>query len=33
VSAPLNLVNLEAVSKAYGTTALLDGVSLGVAAG
>lgn len=28
-----NLVNLEAVGKAYGTTAVLDGVSLGVAAG
>ena len=28
-----NLVNLEAVSKAYGTRALLDGVSLGVAEG
>ncbi|HEU5034709.1 MAG TPA: ABC-F family ATP-binding cassette domain-containing protein [Mycobacteriales bacterium] len=30
---PLNLVNLEAVSKAHGTTTVLDGVSLGVAAG
>jgi ABC transport system ATP-binding/permease protein len=29
----VNLVNLEAVSKAFGTTTLLDGVSLGVAAG
>ncbi len=28
-----NLVNLEAVSKAFGTAVLLDGVSLGVAAG
>ncbi len=28
-----NLVNLEAVSKAYGPTRLLDGVSLGLAAG
>jgi ABC transport system ATP-binding/permease protein len=28
-----NLVNLESVSKAYGTTAVLDGVSLGVAPG
>jgi ATP-binding cassette subfamily F protein uup len=33
VSAPLNLLNLERVSKAHGTTVLLDGVSLGVAAG
>jgi ABC transport system ATP-binding/permease protein len=30
---PANLVNLEAVSKSYGTTVLLDQVSLGVAAG
>src|SRR5579885_369426 len=28
-----NLVNLENVSKAYGTTTVLDAVSLGVAAG
>ncbi|HEV2344017.1 MAG TPA: ABC-F family ATP-binding cassette domain-containing protein [Actinocrinis sp.] len=28
-----NLVNIEAVSKAYGTRALLDGVSLGIAEG
>jgi ATP-binding cassette subfamily F protein uup len=28
----LNLVNLESVSKSYGTTPVLDGVSLGVAA-
>ncbi len=33
MSAPLNLLNLERVSKAHGTTVLLDGVSLGVAAG
>jgi ATP-binding cassette subfamily F protein uup len=33
VSAPLNLVNLERVTKAHGTTVLLDDVSLGVAAG
>src|SRR5919107_265943 len=33
MSAPLNLVNLERVSKAHGTTVLLDEVSLGVAAG
>jgi ATP-binding cassette subfamily F protein uup len=33
VSAPLNLLNLERVSKAHGTTVLLDDVSLGVAAG
>src|SRR5689334_18608328 len=33
MSAPLNLVNLERVSKAHGTTVLLDDVSLGVAAG
>lgn len=26
----VNLVNLEAVGKVYGTRALLDGVSLGV---
>ena len=31
-SAP-NLVNLERVGKAYGTTTVLDGVSLGVGAG
>ncbi|HSY16240.1 MAG TPA: ABC-F family ATP-binding cassette domain-containing protein [Jatrophihabitantaceae bacterium] len=30
---PVNLVNLESVSKAYGTTTVLDGVSIGVAAG
>ena len=30
---PVNLVNLEAVRKAYGTTVLLDGVSIGVAEG
>jgi len=30
---PVNLVNLENVSKSYGTTTVLDGVSLGVAAG
>ncbi len=29
----MNLVNLEAAVKAYGTQRLLDGVSLGVAAG
>ncbi len=35
MSAPaaVNLVNLEAVTKSYGTTTVLDGVSLGVAAG
>src|SRR3954463_13597940 len=33
MSAPLNLVNLERVSKAHGTTVVLDDVSLGVAAG
>src|SRR3954469_16302276 len=33
MSAPLNLVNLERVSKAHGTTVLLGDVSLGVAAG
>src|SRR3954463_1544541 len=33
MSAPLNLVNLERVHKAHGTTVLLDDVSLGVAAG
>jgi ATP-binding cassette subfamily F protein uup len=33
MSAPLNLVNLERVSKAHGTTVLLDDVSLGVAVG
>jgi ATP-binding cassette subfamily F protein uup len=33
VSGPANLVNLEAVSKTFGTTTLLDGVSLGVAEG
>ncbi|MFW3170078.1 ABC-F family ATP-binding cassette domain-containing protein [Geodermatophilus sp. CPCC 206100] len=33
MSAPLNLVNLERVQKAHGTTVLLDGVSLGIAAG
>jgi ATP-binding cassette subfamily F protein uup len=33
VSAPLNLLNLERVSKAHGTTVLLDDVSLGVASG
>ena len=33
MSAPLNLVNLERVHKAYGTTVILDDVSLGVAAG
>ncbi|MFW6694603.1 ABC-F family ATP-binding cassette domain-containing protein [Streptomyces sp. MAR4 CNX-425] len=31
--AAANLVNLEAVDKVYGTRALLDGISLGVAAG
>ncbi len=30
---PVNLVNLENVGKAYGTTTVLDGVSLGVADG
>ncbi|WP_369255466.1 ABC-F family ATP-binding cassette domain-containing protein [Geodermatophilus amargosae] len=33
MSAPLNLLNLERVSKAHGTTVLLDDVSLGVASG
>ncbi len=33
MSAPLNLLNLERVTKAHGTTVLLDDVSLGVAAG
>jgi ABC-type multidrug transport system ATPase subunit len=33
MSAPLNLVSLERVSKAHGTTVLLDDVSLGIAAG
>src|ERR687885_1544831 len=33
MSSPLNLVNLERVSKAHGTTVVLDDVSLGVAAG
>src|SRR3954447_26452773 len=33
MSAPVNLVNLERVQKAHGTTVLLDDVSLGVAAG
>jgi ATP-binding cassette subfamily F protein uup len=33
VSAPVNLVNLEAVTKTFGTTTLLDAVSLGVAEG
>src|SRR3954463_1656075 len=33
MSAPLNLVNLERVHKAHGTTVILDHVSLGVAAG
>jgi ATP-binding cassette subfamily F protein uup len=33
MSAPLNLVNLERVQKAHGTTVLLDDVSLGIAAG
>src|SRR3954466_3211708 len=33
MSAPVNLVNLERVSKAHGTTVVLDDVSLGVAAG
>src|ERR671921_356265 len=33
MSAPVNLVNLERVSKAHGTTVLLDDVSLGFAAG
>jgi ATP-binding cassette subfamily F protein uup len=33
MSGPVNLVNLERVSKAHGTTVLLDDVSLGVATG
>jgi ABC transport system ATP-binding/permease protein len=33
MSAPVNLLNLERVSKAHGTTVLLDEVSLGVASG
>jgi ATP-binding cassette subfamily F protein uup len=33
VAAPRNLVNLETVTKAYGTRTLLDAVSLGVGAG
>jgi len=33
MSAPLNLISLERVSKAHGTTVLLEDVSLGVAAG
>jgi ATP-binding cassette subfamily F protein uup len=33
MSQPRNLVNLDAVTKGYGGRALLDGVSLGVAAG
>jgi ATP-binding cassette subfamily F protein uup len=33
MSAPVNLVSLERVTKAHGTTVLLDDVSLGVAAG
>ncbi|MGY1707101.1 ABC-F family ATP-binding cassette domain-containing protein [Geodermatophilus sp. SYSU D00697] len=33
MSAPVNLVNLERVQKAHGTTVLLDDVSLGIAAG
>jgi ATP-binding cassette subfamily F protein uup len=33
MSAPLNLVNLERVHTAHGTTVLLDDVSLGIAAG
>ncbi|WP_448625763.1 ABC-F family ATP-binding cassette domain-containing protein [Geodermatophilus sp. URMC 64] len=33
MSAPLNLIALERVSKAHGTTVLLDDVSLGIAAG
>src|SRR5918993_4214408 len=33
MSAPVNLLNLERVSKAHGTTVLLDDVSLGVASG
>src|SRR5215204_4378421 len=33
MSAPLNLVNLQRVHKAHGTTVVLDDVSLGVAAG
>ncbi|MEP6463960.1 MAG: ABC-F family ATP-binding cassette domain-containing protein [Frankiaceae bacterium] len=32
-AAPANLVNLEAVSKSFGTSPLLDRVSLGIAAG
>src|SRR3954467_12030674 len=33
MSAPVNLVNVERVSKAHGTTIVLDDVSLGIAAG
>ena len=33
MTTPLNLVSLERVSKAHGTTVLLDDVSLGIAAG
>jgi ABC transport system ATP-binding/permease protein len=33
MSAPVNLINLERVHKAHGTTVLLEDVSLGVAAG
>jgi ATP-binding cassette subfamily F protein uup len=33
MATPRNLVNLEAVSKAWGTKVLLDGVSLGVSSG
>src|SRR3954452_18538750 len=33
MSAPLNLIALERLSKAHGTTVLLDDVSLGIAAG
>ncbi|GAB4082373.1 ABC-F family ATP-binding cassette domain-containing protein [Modestobacter muralis] len=33
MSAPLNLVNIERVHKAHGTTVILDDVSLGIAAG
>jgi ATP-binding cassette subfamily F protein uup len=33
VTTPANMVNLESVSKSYGPTRLLDGVSLGMAAG
>lgn len=33
MTSPLNLVSLERVSKAHGTTVLLDDVSLGIAAG